>query len=114
LAAAGFVLLVVRVIELQTSFLTFGLGLLSFMAWVAALAYLSLRHGLLSHTVGWWVVAFFAATGLSLVALPFMSMFLISITLTPLIFVTLGGWLVALGRDLLRRSATGAGQRRRL
>ncbi|CAN5798437.1 hypothetical protein BH24CHL6_BH24CHL6_06880 [soil metagenome] len=105
LAAAGFILLVVRVIELQTSFLTFGLGILPFMAWVAALAYVSLRHGLLSRTVGWWVVAFLAVTVLSLVALPFMPMFLISVTLAPAVFVTLGGGLIALGRDLLRRSS---------
>jgi hypothetical protein len=103
-AAAGFVMLVAGVIDLQASFITGGLGMLPFLVWAAALAYASLRRRVVSTVVGWWIVAFMAVTVASFAAAPIMSMALLSVTLAPALLVTLAGWLIALGRDLLRRS----------
>lgn len=103
-AAAGFVLLVAGVIDLQASFVTGGVGTLPFLAWVVALAFVSLRRRLVSAAVGWWIVVLMAVTVASIAAAPFMSMALLSVTLAPALFVTLAGWLIALGRDLLRRA----------
>jgi hypothetical protein len=103
-AAAGFFLLVLGVIDLQTSFVTFGVGILPFLAWVVALAVVSLRYGVVSRAVGWWIVAFLVIVGASIVAAPFMPMNLLSLTLAPLLFISLAAWLLLLGRDLLRRA----------
>jgi hypothetical protein len=106
-AAAGLLLLVIRVIDLQGSFIVGGIGILPFLAWVLVVGYLSLRGRLLSRTLGWWITAFLALTLLSIAAGPFVSMQLLTFTVFPLLIVTLGGWLYVLGRDLLREAATG-------
>lgn len=107
-AAAGFGLLVVGVIDLRASFILGGLGMLPFLAWVVALAYLSLRRRLVAAAVGWWIVAFMAVTLASFAAAPFMPMALLSVTLAPALYVSLAGWLIALGLDLLRRAESRA------
>ncbi len=103
-AIAGFLLLVIGMIDLQASFVTLGVGLLPFLAWVAALGYLALGAGVLSRAVGWWTVAFVGATMLAIVAMPLLPIALLSLTLAPLLVVALAGWMVVLGRDLLRRA----------
>jgi hypothetical protein len=106
-AAAGLLLLVVRVIDLEGSFIVGGLGMLPFLAWVIVTAYLSLRGRLLSRTLGAWIAAFVVLTLLSILAAPFVSMQVLTFTLFPLLVATLAGWLYVLGRDLLRESAAG-------
>lgn len=110
IAAAGLLLLVVRVIDLQGSFIIGGLGMLPFLGWVAAVGYLALRGRLLSRTLGWWIAAFLGLTVLAIGAAPFVSMQLLTFTVFPVLAVTLGGWLFVMGRDLLRTAeASSAG-----
>jgi hypothetical protein len=104
LAAVGFVLLVVGAIDLQASFVTFGLGMLPFLAWIAGLAVLSLRDGIIRRSVGWWIVAFALAIAASIGGAFVLSMEVLSLTLAPLLLVSLAGVLVSLGRDLLARA----------
>jgi hypothetical protein len=103
-AAAGLLLLVVRVIDLQGSFVIGGLGMLPFLGWVAVTGYLALRGRLLSRTLGWWIAAFLGLTTASIAAAPFVPMALLTFTLFPPLAVALGGWLYVLGRDLLREA----------
>jgi hypothetical protein len=104
LAAVGFVLLVVGAIDLQTSFVTFGLGMLPFLAWIAGLAVLSLRDGIIRRSVGWWIVAFALATVASIGGAFVLSMEVLSLTLAPVLLISLAGVLISLGRDLLARA----------
>lgn len=108
-AAAGLLLLVVGVIDLQGSFVVGGIGILPFLVWVVVTGYLSLRGRLLSRTLGAWITAFMALTLVAIAAGPFVPMQLLTFTLFPLLSVALGGWLYVLGRDLLRESAVGEG-----
>lgn len=57
LAAVGNVLLILRVITLQNSFITGGLGILPVLAWLALVAVLSLGIGNLPVDVGWLAIA---------------------------------------------------------
>jgi hypothetical protein len=103
LAAVGQLLLVVGVIDLQTSFIAGGLGILPFFAWLIALAVLAFGPGLLPSSIGWLVVGVIALTiGTSVVGM---------ITSGPLLWivcvallVALAGWLGSLASDLLARA----------
>lgn len=53
LAAIGQLLLVVGVIDLQTSYVTGGLGILPVLIWVVALAVLAIPLGVLPAWIGW-------------------------------------------------------------
>jgi hypothetical protein len=53
LAATGQVLLVVGVIDLETSFVTGGIGILPVFAWLVAVAVLGLGAAILPAQVGW-------------------------------------------------------------
>ncbi len=57
LAAIGQLLLIVRVITLEDSYITGGLGILPVLAWLIIVAAVSLVAGLLPSTVGWLAVA---------------------------------------------------------
>jgi hypothetical protein len=104
LAAVGFVLLVVGAIDLQASFVTFGVGMLPFLAWMAGLAVLSLRDGIIRRSVGWWIVAFTLAVVASIVGAFALPMEVLTLTLAPVLLVCLAGVLASLGRDLLARA----------
>lgn len=57
LAAVGNVLLILRVITLQDSFITGGLGILPVLAWLILVALLSIGIGILPIGVGWLAIA---------------------------------------------------------
>jgi hypothetical protein len=57
LAAVGQLLLIVRVITLEDSYITGSLGILPVLAWFVLVAVVSLVAGLLPSTVGWLAVA---------------------------------------------------------
>lgn len=104
-AAVGQLLLVVGVISLQTSFMTFGVGVLPFVAWGVGLVVVTRRHRIVSRAVGWWAVAFLAVSAASAAVaatLP-MSMAGLALVVGLPLGITLTGWLVALGLDLLNR-----------
>jgi hypothetical protein len=67
LAAVGQVLLILRVITLEDSYITGGLGILPLLAWMLLVAVLALGPGVLPASVGWLsvlVLAAIVATGL--------------------------------------------------
>lgn len=98
-AAVGQLLLVVGVIDLQTSFLTGGIGVLPFVVWIGAQSYLALRRDVLSRRVGWWGAAFVGLSTVTAVAIPLLPPALLYAMGLPLA-VTLSGWLISLARDL--------------
>jgi hypothetical protein len=95
LAAVGQCLLIARVITLEDSYITGGLGILPVLAWFVLVAVLSLAGGLLPSTVGWLAVAslgMIVATGV-----------VAAMTMGPLLWVAcvallavLGAWLASL------------------
>jgi hypothetical protein len=103
LGAVGQILLVVGVIDLQTSFITGGLGIIPFYAWLVALAVLAFGPGVLSPAVGWLVLAIIALTvGMAVIS---------TVTMGPALWiacvalaVVLGVWLLTLGGELSRRA----------
>jgi hypothetical protein len=101
-AGAGLILLVVGVVDLMGSFVIGGVGILPFLAWLVALAWLALRGQLLSPALGWWALALIASIALSLAAAPFVPMAVLSLTLAPVLLVALIGLLYTLGRSLVR------------
>ena len=101
IGAAGQILLVVGVINLQTSFVTGGIGILPVLAWAIGIAVLSLGFRQLSASLGWLTIA---ALLLALLLTIASSLHLKSPTwlLTGGLTIALVAWLASLGRALLR------------
>jgi hypothetical protein len=95
LAAVGQMLLIVRVITLEDSYITGGLGILPVLAWMLLVAVLALGLGVLPTPVGWLaVVVLLAIVAMAIVA---------SVTLGPVLWIVgvallgaLVAWLVSL------------------
>lgn len=105
-AVVGQVLLIVGLLPLAGSFVTLGVGALLVVGWTGALAVIALRHGVLGRAVGWWGVALVAATVVTAVGTPLAGLRTAELSVVfgiPLLVATVG-LLVALGRDLLRRT----------
>jgi len=62
LAAAGEALLVIGIIDLETSYVTGGVGIIPFFAWLIALAILALGRGILPPSIGWLSLGFLGLT----------------------------------------------------
>lgn len=103
LAAIGQLLLVVRVIDLQASFVTGGLGTLPFLVWMGAVSYLALNGQVLSRAVGLWGAGFLLVCLVAVVGIPLLPQAVLYAMGIPLL-VTLVGWLIALGRELMSRA----------
>ena len=91
LGAAGQLLLVAGVIDLQTSFVTGGVGILPFFVWLGALAILAWSAAggsIVPPTIGWLVVAVFGLTGITAAVG--------TLTTGPLLWVACVGLLIAL------------------
>jgi len=99
LAAVGQLLLIVRVIDLSTSFVTGGLGILPVLGWVIALVWLSLGAHLLPDAVGWLGIGLLGSAALTAT---FSAMKLSFATLVSgvVLAASLLAWLVALGLAL--------------
>lgn len=102
LAAAGQLLLVAGVINLETSFVTFGVGTLGFLAWGGSLALLALRTRAISGPVGWLFLSMIALLPLATLlavaggeALPLLSGIAVALAFE--------AWLLRMAADLLRR-----------
>lgn len=102
-AAAGQFLLVARVISLETSFVTGGVGILPFLAWVGSMPVLALRRRVVASSIGWWSIAFLATSVLSFAAAAFVPMQILVFVFGIPWMIGLGGWITALGLELLRR-----------
>ncbi|MBI4329609.1 MAG: hypothetical protein HY685_07075 [Chloroflexi bacterium] len=102
-AAGGQLLLVLGVIDLQTSFVTGGVGIAPVFLWLVALALLALGSGHLPAMVGWMVLAVLSLS----VLLTLGSIFRINVAtgvVSVALLLALTAWLVALGQTLLRQS----------
>lgn len=101
--AVGQILLIVRVIDLNASYVTGGLGLLPILVWLVALVLLALGTHSIDPVIGWTALAALATMVVfSLIA---------AVTLGPALWVAsvvlllvMSGWMAALARDLLARA----------
>jgi hypothetical protein len=100
-AAAGLLLLVARVISLNDSFVIGGIGILPFLAWLGAFAYLTIRRGVLTRRVGWLAGATLALAVVASAASPLLPMNVLVFVLGLPMFAILGAWLWVFGTDLL-------------
>ena len=89
LGAVGQLLLVARVIDLQTSYVTGGVGIIPFFAWLVALAVLAFGPGVLPQSVGWLVV--------SIIVLSVGSGVISAVTFGPALWVASAALVVAIG-----------------
>jgi len=89
LGAVGQLLLVARVIDLQTSYITGGVGIIPFFAWLVALAVLAFGPGVLPQSVGWLVV--------SIIVLSVGSGVISAVTFGPALWVASAALVVAIG-----------------
>ncbi len=103
LAAVGQAALVAGVIDLETSFVTGGVGIVPFFAWLVALAVLSLGRGILPPSIGWLVVG--------VIALSILLTITAGLTSGPILWVAsiallaaLVGWMASLGSMLMDRA----------
>lgn len=105
LIAVGQFALVLGRIDLQTSFVTGGLGFLGLLAWMIALAVLGLGVGVLPASIGWLsaitlaLVVLEAAVGMATTGL---ALWVASIVLV----VGIVGWLGSIAASLLERAGT--------
>src|SRR5689334_11240301 len=103
LMAVGQILLILRVIDLNASYVTGGLGLLPILVWLIALVVLGLGAHAIDPAIGWTALAALATIVVfSLIAV---------VTLGPALWVAsvvlllvLSGWMAALAKDLLARA----------
>jgi len=102
-AAAGQLLLVAGVVNLDTSFITGGIGIIPVVGWGIAIVYSAFTHDLPSATVGWLTLAALAGSGLLAVAATALSGWPVAV-LGAGLTVVLSAWLLALGLDLLGRA----------
>ena len=105
-AAGGLIALVVGLITLNTSFVTGGIGILPFVAWLAAVAHIALRRGVLTRRVGWLSLA---ALGISIIAGaagPLLPMTVLVFAVGLPLLAVLAAWLWVTGTDLLDASST--------
>ncbi|HSM38249.1 MAG TPA: hypothetical protein VK838_02870 [Candidatus Limnocylindrales bacterium] len=98
LAAGGQLMLVIGVVPLETTFATFGIGALPYLAWILALSWVALQADVLPRGIGWWGVGFLAVAAVSLLIAPLLPVS--SATLTVLLggplTVAYSGWLLGL------------------
>jgi len=105
LTAVGQVLLVVGVIDLKTSFVTGGIGILPIFVWLLAVAFLALGPGILPAQIGWLAIGVVAlSAGITALA---------GITTGPVLWVAaaallvvIAGCLGSLGATLLSEGTT--------
>lgn len=103
LIAAGQLLLVARVIGLNDSYVTGGVGVLPILVWLVALVVLGLGTHAIAPIIGW--------TALAALAMVVVSSLIATVTLGPALWVAtivlvvaMAGWMAALARDLLARA----------
>jgi hypothetical protein len=99
----GQILLVVGVIDLNTSFVTGGLGILPVLAWAIGLAVVALRSDALPDVLGWASCLMLAFVAVATVVASITSGAPVAIVSTGL-FVSLEVWLAALAWTLLSQA----------
>ena len=104
MGAAGQVLLVLGVINLQASFVTGGIGIVPVLAWAISVAVLSLGLRQLSSPLGWLTIAVLVLALLLTLASSLHWEGVRPWLLVGGLITALVAWLGTLGRDLLRLS----------
>lgn len=99
LAAIGQFLLILRIIELQTSFVTGGIGIVPVLAWLGVTVWLAFSGHLLPNTVGWFGAATLASAALLTIASVVRLNSAVWL-LSAILVAALGGWLITLGLAL--------------
>ena len=102
-SAVGQMLLVVGVIDLDTSYVTGGVGIGPVLAWAVGLALVSLRGDALPDELGWATFAMLALVALTTVVASVASGPPVALVSTGL-FISLELWLAALAWTLLSRA----------
>lgn len=100
-AAFGLLALVAGAITLSDSFLIGGIGMLPFLAWLAAFAFVALRRGVLTRRVGWLSGATLGICIVATAASPFLPMNVLVFALGLPLMTILAAWLWFFGTDLL-------------
>lgn len=100
-AAAGLLALVAGTITLYDSFVIGGVGMLPFLAWLAAFAFVALRRGVLTRRVGWLSAATFGICIVATSASPFMPMNVLTFVFGLPLVAVFAAWLWFFGTDLL-------------
>lgn len=100
IAAAGLLFLVAGVITLNDSFTIGGIGMLPFLAWLAAFAYVVLGRDVLTRRVGWLTAAGVASAIAGTAAGPFLPMNVLVFVLGLPVLVIFAAWLWVFGTDL--------------
>ena len=105
LAAVGQVALVLRVIDLQTSFVTGGVGIVPFFVWLVALAVIAFRMNVVPSSLGGLVVA--------IIVLTIVMSVVSTVTMGPVLWlagvalvVALCWWLASLASSLMSSAGT--------
>ena len=99
-AIAGQLLLIAGIITLAMSFVTGSLGLVPILAWSGAQAYLGLRFGTPSRSIGWTLAAVLTLSLLVTLSWAIGAEMMVW-TLTAALVAALTGYLGLLGRQLL-------------
>jgi len=104
-ASVGQILLVVRAIDLQTSFVTGGVGILPSVVWAIAASILASRSSRIPHRIGWLLGAMLI---LSLVESIVASLDSNAATLgvSVALLLSMVAWLLSLAAELLKRGRT--------
>lgn len=100
-AAGGLLALVAGLITLNDSFVIGGIGILPFLAWLAALALIAIRRGVLTRRVGWLAAAALGISILSGAASPLLPMNVLVFVLGLPLLAVFAAWLWVTGTDLL-------------
>jgi hypothetical protein len=99
-AAGGLLALVAGVITLNDSFVVGGIGILPFLAWLAAFGAISLRRGVLTRRVGWLSISALAISIIATAVSPFLPMNVLVFVLGLPLLAIFAAWLWVFGTDL--------------
>ena len=102
--ATGQLLLVVGVINLQTSFFTGGVGIIPVLVWMTSLAVISIRYGDPATPVGWATVLSLGLMVPTALLPAFRVRMSVRLLFGAILSLALVVWLLALGVYLLNRA----------
>ena len=103
LAAVGQLLLVGKVISLETSFVTGGIGIVPVFVWLIGVAILALGQGILPTYLG-WLAAGVIVLSATLAVIASIAMGPAVVVVSVALLAVLAGWLGSLGMTLLGRA----------
>lgn len=100
-AASGLLALVAGAITLNDSFVIGGVGMLPFLGWLGAFAFVALGRGVLTRRVGWLTAATLGVCIVAAFASPFLPMNVVVFVFGVPLMAVFAAWLWFFGTDLL-------------